>query len=141
MTRRALTMFSIANDVAKYFVILPALFVAAYPGLDALNVVRLASPQSAILSAVIFNAIIIVAVDTSRAPRGALRAGNRGSTPAPQSAGLRARRLDRAVHRHQGRRSRDHRAWPGLSEGDASHTRGTAMMAKAQAGAAVDRDG
>jgi potassium-transporting ATPase ATP-binding subunit len=62
MTRGALTTFSIANDVAKYFAIIPALFVAAYPELQALNVMRLASPQSAILSAVIFNALIIVAL-------------------------------------------------------------------------------
>lgn len=62
MTRGSLTTFSIANDVAKYFAILPALFVATYPALDALNVMGLASPQSAILSAVIFNALIIVAL-------------------------------------------------------------------------------
>ena len=60
MTRGSLTTFSIANDVAKYFAILPALFIATYPELGALNVMRLASPQSAILSAVIFNALIIV---------------------------------------------------------------------------------
>jgi K+-transporting ATPase ATPase B chain len=60
MTRGSLTTFSIANDVAKYFAILPALFIAAYPELNALNVMRLTSPQSAILSAVIFNALIIV---------------------------------------------------------------------------------
>jgi K+-transporting ATPase ATPase B chain len=60
MTRGSLTTFSIANDVAKYFAILPALFVATYPELGALNVMGLSSPQSAILSAVIFNAIIIV---------------------------------------------------------------------------------
>jgi potassium-transporting ATPase ATP-binding subunit len=60
MTRGSLTTFSIANDVAKYFAILPALFVATYPELGALNVMRLASPQSAILSAVIFNALIII---------------------------------------------------------------------------------
>ena len=59
-TRRALTMFSIANDVAKYFVILPALFVTAYPEFDALNVMNLASPASVILSAIIFNALIIM---------------------------------------------------------------------------------
>lgn len=62
MTRGSLTTFSIANDVAKYFAIIPALFVATYPTLDALNVMGLASPQSAILSAVIFNALIIVAL-------------------------------------------------------------------------------
>jgi len=62
MTRGSLTTFSIANDVAKYFAILPALFVATYPQLGALNVMALSSPQSAILSAVIFNALIIVAL-------------------------------------------------------------------------------
>jgi K+-transporting ATPase ATPase B chain len=60
MTRGALTTFSIANDVAKYFAILPAAFAATYPALKALDVMRLASPESAILSAVIFNALIIV---------------------------------------------------------------------------------
>ncbi|WP_298438682.1 potassium-transporting ATPase subunit KdpB [Ottowia sp.] len=60
MTRGALTTFSIANDVAKYFAIVPAAFVATYPQLSALNVMQLASPNSAILSAVIFNALIIV---------------------------------------------------------------------------------
>jgi K+-transporting ATPase ATPase B chain len=62
ISRGALTTFSIANDVAKYFAILPAIFVAAYPGLGTLNVMGLTSPQSAILSAVIFNALIIVAL-------------------------------------------------------------------------------
>jgi potassium-transporting ATPase ATP-binding subunit len=62
ITRGALTTFSIANDVAKYFAIIPAMFAAVYPGLDELNIMRLSSPQSAILSAVIFNAIIIVAL-------------------------------------------------------------------------------
>ncbi|MEZ5293260.1 MAG: potassium-transporting ATPase subunit KdpB [Vicinamibacterales bacterium] len=62
MTRGALTTFSIANDVAKYFAIIPAMFLAAFPALGALNVMRLATPESAILSAVIFNALIIVAL-------------------------------------------------------------------------------
>jgi K+-transporting ATPase ATPase B chain len=62
MTRGALTTFSIANDVAKYFAIIPAMFVAFYPQLQALNVMGLRSPQSAILSAIIFNALIIVAL-------------------------------------------------------------------------------
>ncbi|WP_026263204.1 potassium-transporting ATPase subunit KdpB [Chitiniphilus shinanonensis] len=60
MTRGALTTFSVANDLAKYFAILPAVFVATYPQLAALDVMRLGSPQSAILSAVIFNALVIV---------------------------------------------------------------------------------
>jgi K+-transporting ATPase ATPase B chain len=62
MTRGALTTFSIANDVAKYFAIIPALFVAVFPEIAPLNVMRLASPQSAILSAVIFHALIILAL-------------------------------------------------------------------------------
>jgi K+-transporting ATPase ATPase B chain len=62
ITRGALTTFSIANDVAKYFAIIPAMFAALYPGLDKLNVMRLHSPESAILSAVVFNALIIVAL-------------------------------------------------------------------------------
>ncbi|MDP4025222.1 potassium-transporting ATPase subunit KdpB [Methylobacterium sp. NEAU 140] len=62
MTRGALTTFSIANDVAKYFAIIPAMFLTLYPQLQALNVMHLASPQSAILSAIIFNALIIVAL-------------------------------------------------------------------------------
>jgi K+-transporting ATPase ATPase B chain len=60
MTRGSLTTFSIANDVAKYFAIIPAIFVTTYPQLAALNVMKLGSPSSAILSAVIFNALIIV---------------------------------------------------------------------------------
>ncbi len=62
MTRGALTTFSIANDVAKYFAIIPAMFLAFYPQLQALNIMHLATPQSAILSAIIFNALIIVAL-------------------------------------------------------------------------------
>ncbi|AXE90547.1 potassium-transporting ATPase subunit KdpB [Streptomyces sp. Go-475] len=62
ITRGALTTFSIANDVAKYFAIIPALFAAVYPGLDKLNIMRLSSPDSAILSAVVFNALIIIAL-------------------------------------------------------------------------------
>ena len=59
ITRGAITTFSIANDIAKYFAIVPALFIASIPQLQALNIMNLTSPQSAILSAVIFNAIII----------------------------------------------------------------------------------
>ncbi|MFD4703231.1 potassium-transporting ATPase subunit KdpB, partial [Streptomyces niveus] len=62
ITRGALTTFSIANDVAKYFAIIPAMFAVVYPGLDTLNIMRLSSPESAILSAVIFNALIIIAL-------------------------------------------------------------------------------
>ena len=62
MTRGALTTFSIANDVSKYFAIIPAAFVGTYPQLEALNIMRLHSPTSAVLSAVIFNALIIIAL-------------------------------------------------------------------------------
>jgi K+-transporting ATPase ATPase B chain len=62
MTRGALTTFSIANDVAKYFAIIPAMFAATFPVLNALNIMHLKTPQSAILSAVIFNALIIIAL-------------------------------------------------------------------------------
>jgi len=60
ITRGSLTTFSIANDIAKYFAIIPAMFAGVFVGLDRLNVMRLASPESAILSAVIFNALIII---------------------------------------------------------------------------------
>ncbi|MGH3352527.1 MAG: HAD-IC family P-type ATPase, partial [Nocardioides sp.] len=62
ITRGALTTFSVANDIAKYFAILPAMFVGAFPALDVLNIMRLSSPESAIVSAVVFNALIIVAL-------------------------------------------------------------------------------
>ncbi|MEO6413598.1 MAG: potassium-transporting ATPase subunit KdpB [Pedococcus sp.] len=62
ITRGALTTFSIANDIAKYFAIIPAMFITLFPGLDALNIMRLSSPESAMLSAVIFNALVILAL-------------------------------------------------------------------------------
>jgi K+-transporting ATPase ATPase B chain len=62
MTRGALTTFSVANDVSKYFAIIPALLVATFPQIAALNIMGLTSPQSAVLSAVIFNALIIIAL-------------------------------------------------------------------------------
>ena len=62
ITRGALTTFSVANDIAKYFAILPAMFVVAFPDLDVLNIMRLSSPESAIVSAVVFNALVIVAL-------------------------------------------------------------------------------
>ena len=108
ITRGAITTFSVANDVAKYFAIIPAMFMATYPELDALNVMSLATPESAILSAVIFNA-----ADHHRAgPAGAAgrrlpRGAGRRAAPA-QPADLRRRRDHRAVHRHQA-----HRRHPG----------------------------
>ena len=89
MTRGALTTFSIANDVAKYFAIIPAMFAVAFPVLIALNVMGLKTPQSAILSAVIFNALIIVAL-VPLALRGVQLPGDeRRGAAAPQPADLR----------------------------------------------------
>ncbi len=78
ITRGALTTFSIANDVAKYFAIIPAMFAAFYPSLNVLNVMGLQTPQSAILSAVIFNGLIIIAL---------IPLALRGVKYRPQSAG------------------------------------------------------
>ncbi len=104
MTRGSLTTFCIANDVAKYFAIIPAAFVATYPQLGALNVMGLASPASAILSAVIFNALIIVFLIPLALKGVQLPPVGRRRAAAAQSADLRPRRRDRAVHRHQGDR-------------------------------------
>ena len=109
MTRGSLTTFSIANDVAKYFAIIPAMFLGVYPQLAALNVMGLHSPSSAILSAVIFNALIIVALiplalkGVAYRPIGAA---------APQPVALRPRRTDRALRGHQGDRPAAGRAPP-----------------------------
>ena len=109
MTRGCLTTFSIANDVAKYFAILPAMFMVVFPEIAPLNVMRLASPQSAILSAVIFNALIIVALiplalrGVRYRPLGAAALLRRSLLD------LRRGRRGRAVRRHQARR---HRAEP-----------------------------
>ena len=119
MTRGSLTTFSIANDVAKYFAIIPAAFATTYPVLGRLNVMGLATPQSAILSAVIFNALIIIAL-IPLALRGVrYRAVGRLDAAARQPAHLRPRRHRRAVHRHQGDRHGAGRARPRLTaQGD-----------------------
>jgi len=83
ITRGSLTTFSIANDVAKYFAIIPAMFAAVHPGLDTLNIMRLHSPQSAILSAIVFNALIILAL---------IPLALRGVRYSPQSASAMLRR-------------------------------------------------
>ena len=114
MTRGALTTFSIANDVAKYFAIIPAMFIAFYPQLQALNIMHLATPQSAILSAIIFNALIIIALIPLALRGVSLSPGRRRQHPAPQPADLRHRRDHRAVHRHQADRSGRHRHRSGL---------------------------
>lgn len=101
MTRGTLTTFSIANDVAKYFAIVPALFIASIPSLGALNIMHLHSPESAILSAVIFNALIIPAADPAGAARRDLQTDRRLGPAAPQPLHLRPGRRSRTVHRHQ----------------------------------------
>ena len=104
ITRGALTTFSIANDVAKYFAIIPAMFAAVYPGLDKLNVMGLSSPDSAILSAVIFNALIIIAL-VPLALRGVRYRPVSADRMLRRNLGdLRPRRPDRPVHRHQAHR-------------------------------------
>ena len=122
MTRGSLTTFSIANDVAKYFAIIPALFLATYPELGALNVMRLATPESAILSAVIFNALDHRRADPAGAEGHRLPADRRRRAAAPQPARLRSRRAHRAVHRHQAHRPRRLRAC-GSPEGESSCSR------------------
>ena len=101
MTRGALTTFSLANDVAKYFAIIPAAFASTYPVLDKLNVMHLATPNSAILSAVIFNALDHHRADSAGAARRAVSRRRSGKAAARQSVDLRRGRADRAVHRHQ----------------------------------------
>ena len=109
ITRGSLTTFSIANDVAKYFAIVPALFIATYPQLEPLNIMKLHSPQSAVLSAVIFNALVIVAL-IPLALRGVkFRAGQLCSNPAPERLDLRGGRDHRPVHFHQAHRPRTRR--------------------------------
>ena len=92
MTRGALTTFSIANDVAKYFAIIPAMFVAFYPQLQTLNIMKLATPESAILSAIIFNALIIIALIPLSLKGVRYRPIGAGGAAAPQSVDLRRRR-------------------------------------------------
>ena len=108
ITRGALTTFSIANDVAKYFAMLPAMFSIAFPELSKLNILHLHSPQSAIASAIIFNALIIIAL-IPLALRGVRYKPSSASAHAPQEpADLRRRRPDHPVHIHQGDRPHHH---------------------------------
>ena len=104
MTRGALTTFSIANDVAKYFAIIPAAFATTYPQLNALNVMHLGSPASAILSAVIFNALIIIALIPLALKGVRYRPLGAAAVLRKNLLDLRRRRTDRAVRWHQGDR-------------------------------------
>ncbi len=108
MTRGSLTTFSIANDVAKYFAIIPAMFAGTFPVLDALNIMRLKTPESAVLSAVIFNALIIVAL-IPLALRGVkYRPMGGGGAAAAEPVGLRRGRHYGAVPRDQAARHAHH---------------------------------
>ncbi len=104
ITRGSLTTFSIANDIAKYFAIIPALFVATYPQLNTLNIMKLHSPQSAVLSAVIFNALVIVALIPLGATRGEVPCRGISGHPAAQRMDLRSGRDHRPLHLHQAHR-------------------------------------
>ena len=116
ITRGALTTFSVANDVAKYFAIIPAMFAGAFPVLNVLNIMGLKTPESAILSAVIFNALIIIAL-VPLALRGVrYRPLGASALLALEPARLRRRRHHRAVHRHQGDRLDHHAHRVGLAE-------------------------
>ena len=114
ITRGALTTFSVANDVAKFFAIIPAMFVIAYPELEALNVMGLATPQSAILSAVIFNAVIIPLLIPLALRGRALPARERRRPLEAQPLDLRRRGRHRPVHRYQAHRPGAQRAGPDL---------------------------
>ena len=110
ITRGALTTFSIANDVAKYFAIIPAMFAVFYKGpdgkglLNALNIMGLATPTSAILSAIIFNALDHYRPDPARSARRHIPPGGSLENAYSQSADLRAGRPCRSVHRNQAHR-------------------------------------
>ena len=109
MTRGALTTFSLANDVAKYFAIVPAAFASTYPELGALDVMGLHSPASAILSAVIFNALIIVALIPLALRGVAYRPAGAAALLRRNLVDLRARRPGRPLRRDQGHRPPPHR--------------------------------
>ena len=104
ITRGALTTFSVANDVAKYFAILPAMFVLLHPQLDVVNVMRLSSPESAILSAVVFNALDHRRADPAGAQGSSLPPGLCRLDAATQPGDLRAGWPGRPLHRHQAHR-------------------------------------
>ena len=108
MTRGALTTFSVANDVAKYFAIIPAMLMGAFPQVAPLNIMKLATPHSAVLSAVIFNALIIIAADSAGAAGREIPPGFGRRHPAAQSADLRRRRHHLPVPGNQDHRPADH---------------------------------
>ena len=108
ITRGSLTTFSVANDVAKYFAIIPAMFTGTFPVLNAFNIMKLATPESAILSAVIFNALIIIALGTVSVTWSAISAGWGRKYFETQHTDLWRRRNHRPFYRHQNHR---HALW------------------------------
>ena len=115
ITRGALTTFSIANDVAKYFAILPAMLVGAFPQISPLNIMFLKSPESAILSAVIFNAVIIIALIPLALKGVKIPAARRRQNPGAKPPYLRLGRNHPAVYRHQADRHVYHDHWSCLA--------------------------
>ena len=124
MTRGSLTTFSIANDVAKYFAIIPAMFAGTFPVLNALNIMHLRTPQSAILSAVIFNARDHHRADSAGAARGEVPSDERGGAAAAQPVDLRRGRNHCPVHRDQADRHADHARRVGVNGISTSEARG-----------------
>ena len=116
ITRGSLTTFSIANDVAKYFAIIPAMLMVRFSEIAPLNIMHLHSPTSAILSAVIFNALDHHRADPAGVARRRLQANGRAGDFAAQPPHLRLRRPRRSVHRHQTDRPDHHCASPGLTK-------------------------
>ena len=116
MTRGALTTFSIANDVAKYFAIIPALFVATYPELGAINIMQLGSPQVGDPVGGDLQRADHRRADSAGAEGRRIPPRRRRGAAAPQPADLRPRRPRRALHRHQAHRSRRRRPASGVEE-------------------------
>ncbi len=128
MTRGSLTTFSIANDLAKYFAIVPALFAATLPWLKPLDIMHLHSATSAILSAVIFNAIIIPLLIPIALKGVKYRPVGADALLAPQPAGLGPGRRDRPVHRHQDHRHGPRRPAPGRLNIELNPPKGISMF-------------
>ncbi len=118
ITRGSLTTFSIANDIAKYFAIIPAMFVVVFPELDSLNIMKLSNPHSAILSAVIFNALVIVALIPLALRGREVPAPHRRRGAPSEPVDLRRRRGRRPLHLHQAHRHRRHRHGSALMRND-----------------------
>ena len=128
MTRGALTTFSIANDVAKYFAIIPAMFAGTFPVLNALNIMHLKTPQSAILVGGHLQCADHHRPDSAGAARREVPALGAAAAAAPQPGDLRCRRHRHAVYRDQAHRHADHHVWAGVGDSDEEETLITACL-------------